>query len=167
VDRFNAKTSLVATMVRHVERGLCKFITCMYMYSYQGHKISPPQPIRSCHSPWRHWSAPCVENGRHTFMHFKHIRAISTAICWRKVTKLRRNRHASGQKRVYMASWAAIGPCRTNYMAYIYWAAIGTCRTNTWPTGPQLGHAELVLTLEQYSPDLWEYCKVHVKVLLE
>jgi hypothetical protein len=37
-------------------------------------------------------------NGRHTFMIFQHIRAISTAICYRKVTQIRRNRHASGQK---------------------------------------------------------------------
>jgi phosphatidylethanolamine-binding protein (PEBP) family uncharacterized protein len=35
------------------------------MPSYQGHKISPPQPIRSCHSPWWHWSAPCATVQQH------------------------------------------------------------------------------------------------------
>jgi hypothetical protein len=47
-------------MDRHVERKALQ-IHNLYVVVIKGTKKSPPQPIR-------HWSVPCAENGRHTFM---------------------------------------------------------------------------------------------------
>jgi cytochrome c551/c552 len=53
-------------MVRHAER---KALQIHNLYSsYQGHKKSPRQPIRSCHSPWRHLVGP-VWNTAETHIH--------------------------------------------------------------------------------------------------
>jgi hypothetical protein len=90
MDLISRLTSLVATMVRHVEIKALP-IHNLYVVGIKGTKKYPPQPIRSCHSLWRHWSAPCVENGRYTFMIFRTDTCHFHSICQRRVTKIQRN----------------------------------------------------------------------------
>jgi hypothetical protein len=59
--QISNSTSLVATMVRHME-GKAMQIHNLYIVVIKGTLILL-HSLCSCHSPQRHWSAPCVKSG--------------------------------------------------------------------------------------------------------